>query len=429
MTRTPFRVDELLGGLTDIWPDGSGSAADGNGGNGAVATRTVRKRSVPRAGVMSDAVLSGNVEGVRISPPRRTRDFGSTGLALLAASALSSFCVVWMFFYQLTLLSGVLGFLICWYACFLAVFWIVTAQVVDRSAATDRIATTVVASCAGIVIGALLYIVIWVVLKGVAHFSIGFLWRTLALYQPADPHLFSDVGVGQAIVGTLEEVALGAAMAIPLAFLTAIFLNEVGGFGTRFVRTIVTAMSGVPSVVAGVFIYAIFIVPHVIGYSGFAAAMALFVLMLPSITRTSEEVLRVVPGGLREASLALGASEWRTVRQVVLPTARSGLITAVVLGVAIAAGETAPLIFTAFGNNDMNINAFHGPQGALPLVLYQNIFQAQAVVVQLAFTAAFVLLMLVLILFVLARMLGRRSTGKRRLRKFVVAPFRWARSL
>ena len=215
----------------------------------------------------------------------------------------------------------------------------------------------------------------------------------------------------------------------PLAFLTAIFLNEVGGWGTRFVRTIVTAMSGVPSVVAGVFIYAIFIVPHVLGYSGFAASMALFVLMLPSITRTTEEVLRVVPGGLREASLALGASEWRTVRQVVLPTARSGLITAVVLGVAIAAGETAPLIFTAFGNNSMNVDPFHGPQGALPLVLYQNISQAQAVVIQLAFTAAFVLLMIVLVLFVLARLLGRRRTSKGRLRKLVAVPFSWVKGL
>ena len=211
------------------------------------------------------------------------------------------------------------------------------------------------------------------VVKGVEHFTFGFLYKTLAFYQPADPHLFSDVGVGQAIVGTLEQVGLAALMAVPLAFMTAIFLNEVGGWGTRFVRTIVTAMSGVPSVVAGVFIYAVFIESHVIGYSGFAASMALFVLMLPSVTRTTEEVLRVVPGGLREASLALGASEWRTVRQVVLPTARSGLITAVVLGIAIAAGETAPLIFTAFGNTNMNWNVFHGPQGALPLVLYEYI--------------------------------------------------------
>lgn len=415
MTR-PVGVDDLLGAPIEVHPNG----------NSAVATAPVRSDES-----LSHVVLSGDVTRAGpISPPRRTRDFGAQGVALLAASALSAFAVVWVLFYQLTLLSGALGFLICWYACFLAVFWVVTVQVVDRSAATDRVATTLVASCAALVIGVLLYIVIWVVLKGVAHFSPGFLWRTLADYQPAEgTALFGKVGVGQAIVGTLEEVGLAALMAVPLAFLTAIFLNEVGGWGVRFVRTIVTAMSGVPSVVAGVFIYALFIVPHVLGYSGFAAAIALFVLMLPSVTRTSEEVLRVVPGGLREASLALGASEWRTVRQVVLPTARSGLITAVVLGVAIAAGETAPLIFTAFGNNDMNVNAFHGPQGALPLVLYQNIFQAQTVVVQLAFTAAFVLLMIVLILFVLARLLGRRSTRKGGLRKLAKAPFNWAKGL
>ena len=353
-------------------------------------------------------------------PPRRTRDFGPTGVGLLAGSAGSSFVVVWIVFYQLTLLSGVLGFLVCWYACFIAMYWVVTALVVDRSAATDRLATTVVASCAGLVIGALMYIVVWVVIHGISHFTVGFLYRTLADYQPAEgTKVFNEVGVGHAIIGTFEEVGLAAMLAVPLAFLTAIFLVEVGGWGTRFVRTIVTAMSGIPSVVAGVFIYAVFIQSHVIGYSGFAAAMALFVLMLPSITRTTEEVLRVVSGGLREASLALGASEWRTVGQVVLPTARSGLITAVVLGVAIAAGETAPLIFTAFGNSDLNANPFHGPQGALPLVLWENIFQAQPVVVQLAFTAAFVLLMLVLILFVLARLLGRRSTKKGRLSRFV----------
>lgn len=385
--------------------------------NGHDATAPV---TAPSDESLSLAVLSGDMTRVGVTgPPRPTHDFGISGVALLAASAVSSFAVVWILFYQLTLFSGALGFLICWYACFLAVFWVATTQVVDRSAATDRVVTTVVASCAALVIGALLYIVIWVIIKGVGHFTPGFLWRTMADYQPADPHLFSDVGVGQAIVGTLEEVGLAAVMAVPLAFLTAIFLNEVGGWGTRFVRTIVTAMSGVPSVVAGVFIYAIFIVPHYLGYSGFAAAIALFVLMLPSITRTTEEVLRVVPGGLREASLALGASEWRTVRQVVLPTARSGLVTAVILGVAIAAGETAPLIFTAFGANHMNIDAFHGPQGALPLVLYQNISAAQAVVVQLAFTAAFVLLMLVLILFVVARLLGRQSTKKGRLRNWI----------
>lgn len=409
-------VNDLLDSPTGFQPNGNGSATP-------LHVRSDR--------TLSHAVLSGDAtHAVPLAPPRRTRDFGAQAVALLAGSALSSFAVVWVLFYQLTLLSGAFGFLICWYACFLAVFWVVTNQVVDRSAATDRVVTTMVGTCAAVVVGALLYIVIWVVLKGVAHFSFGFLSRTMKDYQPAlGTKLFGQVGVGQAIVGTLEEVGLAAVMAVPIAFLTAIFLNEVGGWGTRFVRTIVTAMSGVPSVVAGVFIYAIFIESHIFGYSGFAAAIALFVLMLPSITRTTEEVLRVVPGGLREASLALGASEWRTVRQVVLPTARSGLVTAVILGVAIAAGETAPLIFTAFGANTMNADPFHGPQGALPLVLYENIFAAQAVVVQLAFTAAFVLLALVLILFVLARLLGRRSTRKGRVRGLIMVPVHWAKSL
>jgi phosphate transport system permease protein len=411
-------------GVSDLLESPAHAPSNGNGATSAALTSG-------SGGGLSHAVLSGGVTGATPLPsPRRTSDFGTKGLVLLAASALSSFAVVWVFFYQLTLLSGALGFIICWYACFLLVLWVVTNQVVDRSAATDRVVTTMVASCAALVVGALLYIVFWVVLKGVAHFTFGFLWRTMKDYQPGEGEsVFGQIGVGQAIVATLEEVGLAAVMAVPLAFLTAIFLNEVGGWGTRFVRTIVTAMSGVPSIVAGVFIYAIFIERHVLAYSGFAAAMALFVLMLPSVTRTTEEVLRVVPGGLREASLALGASEWRTVRQVVLPTARSGLVTAVVLGTAIAAGETAPLIFTAFGSNRMNWNVFNGPQGALPLVLYQNISAAQKVVEQVAFTAAFVLLVLVLVLFVLARILGRRSTRKGRLRKVVTVPYHWAKGL
>jgi phosphate transport system permease protein len=145
-------------------------------------------------------------------------------------------------------------------------------------------------------------------------------------------------------------------------------------------------------------------------YSGILASLAVFVLMLPSVTRTTEEVLRIVPGGLREASLALGASEFRTVWSVVLPTAMSGMITASLLGVAIAVGETAPLLFTAFGNNDMNVNPVHGAQQALPLLLLHLVTTPEAALVNLAYATAFILLALVLILFVLARLLGRPRT-------------------
>ncbi len=176
--------------------------------------------------------------------------------------------------------------------------------------------------------------------------------------QPAAPNALAHVGVAHAIVGTLEEVGLAAVIGVPIALATAIFLNEVGGKGTRIVRTVVTAMSGLPSIVAGLFIYSIFIINHVLSYSGFAASLALFVMLLPSVTRTTEEVLRVVPSGLREASAALGAPEWRTTWSVVLPTARSGVVTAVLLGIARIVGETAPLLFTAFGSQIMNTNPF-----------------------------------------------------------------------
>ena len=220
------------------------------------------------------------------------------------------------------------------------------------------------------------------------------------------------VGVIHAVIGTFEQVMIAAAIGVPAAIATAVFLNEVRGRGVRIVRTVVTAMSGTPTVVAGIFIYSILILDHVLTYSGFAASLALTVILLPSVTRVVEEVLRVVPSGLREASAALGAPEWRTTWSVVLPTARSGVVTAVLLGIARIVGETAPLLFTAFGSQAINGNPFHEPQAALPLVIWTNVRTAQAVLIDLAFQAAFILMAIVLILFVLARIFSR-TKGKR----------------
>ena len=154
------------------------------------------------------------------------------------------------------------------------------------------------------------------------------------------------------------------------------------------------------------------------GFSGFAASLALAVLMLPTVTRTAEEVLRLVPDGLREGALALGASEWRTVWSVVLPTARSGLITAVILGVARAVGETAPLLVTAFGSSDFNFNAFAGQQEALPQFIFTYIrFQPGTPPVARAWGAAVVLIVLVLTLFTAARLLGARTSIASRQRR------------
>jgi len=346
--------------------------------------------------------------------PIRPRDVGWADGALLLGAAFSAYCAVWVVFYQLTLLSGAFGFFVCWFALFLAVYGFVTAAVVDPETAKDRVFVVLVVSGALLVLGLLVYIVGWVVLRGLSHVTTSLFLKDQAHFEPSDPNVLHEVGILHAIIGSFEQVGLAATIAVPVAVVTAVYLNEVRGRFSRVVRTVVTAMAGTPSIVAGVFIYSFFILPHVlIGKSGIAASLALFILMLPWVTRTTEEVLRLVPSGLREASLALGAPEWRTVWSVVLPTARSGLITAVLLGVAIAIGETAPLIYTAFGSQVMNVNPFHDPQGALPLVVLQNVRQAQAVLLYLAYATAFVLIMIVLVLFVLARVVGRPRNDKR----------------
>ncbi len=352
---------------------------------------------------------------------RRPRDFRWADAGVLVASAVSSFALMWMVFYQFTLLSGAFGFLLCWYVCTLAMYWFVTSETLDRRTATDRVVMVVMVTAAALMLGLVVFIAGWVVWKGLPHLSANFFFKTEKDLEPANPNVLHQIGVAHAIVGTVEQVALAALIAVPVAVTTAVFLNEVKGRGVRAVRTVVTAMSGLPSVVAGVFVFSLLVEPGIMRYAGILASLALFILILPLITRTTEEVLRLVPGGLREASLALGASETRTVFSVVLPTARSGIITASLLGVAIAVGETAPLLFTAFGSNVMNANPFHGAQGALPLVIYTNAKAAQSSLVDLAYTTALILLMLVLILFVAARVFGRRRTHAGFLRRRLLA--------
>ena len=363
----------------------------------------------------------------RIGRPLRPKDFKMADAGILAASAVSSLALVWIVFYQLTLLSGALGFLLCWYACFLGLYWLVTVQTVDRRTATDRVVTVFIVSGATLVIGIVVFIFLWVFAKGIAHVSGNLFVKDSKNFRPADPNVLHEIGIAHAIVGTLEQVGLAALIGVPIGVTTAVFLNEVKGRGTRAVRTIVTAMSALPSVVAGVFIYSILVEPKILNYSGILAALALFILLLPLVTRTTEEVLRLVPGGLREASLALGASEFRTVFSVVLPTARSGIITAGLLGVAIALGETAPLLFTAFGSSVMNSNPFHGAQGALPLVIFTNVREAQSVLINLAYATALILLTLVAVLFIAARIFGRPRTRASLMRRTIQGlQTRWA---
>ena len=335
--------------------------------------------------------------------PIKVRDFKPSDVLLLVVTAIAAYSIVWIIFDQLTLLSGEFGFVVSWIVVFLVMYWFVNLQIYGRHMAVDRLLGGIVTIGAMCMILPLILLIVYIFSKGLPLLSLNRFTQTQAGVGPLSP--ISAGGFLHAIVGTLEQVALAAVMGIPIAVLTAIFLNEIGGRISSSVRIVVTAMSGTPAILAGVFIYSIWVLT-VHDYSGFAASLALAILLLPTVTRGTEEVLRIVHNDLREASAALGAPDWRTVWSVVLPTARSGLVTSILLGVAVSIGETAPLIMTVFGAQVMNTNPFHNPQAALPLVVYQEIKLPQKSAVALGYTASLVLFILVFTIFVLARILG-----------------------
>jgi phosphate transport system permease protein len=346
----------------------------------------------------------------------RPRSFQPADALPLAASLVASFCLVWLLYVGLTPLSGWVGFAVWWYLAFLTMYWLAVRRLSGSLLAKDRLMTAVVTSVAVAMAVPLVLIIGDVIYQGVGVITWHFFVQTVQQCGQLDPATCG--GVGHAIIGTLEEVGLALVIAVPLAVLCAVFLNEIGGPLKRPVRIFVDAMSGVPSIVAGLFIYAAWVVGLNQHFSGFAASLALSILMLPTVTRTGEEVLRLVPDGLREGALALGASEWRTVWNVVLPTARSGLITAVLLGVARSVGETAPLLVTAFGSSDYNVNHLSGNQEALPQFVYTYIrFNPGTGPYQRAWGAAAVLIVLVLALFTAARVIGARTSIEGRQRR------------
>jgi phosphate transport system permease protein len=174
------------------------------------------------------------------------------------------------------------------------------------------------------------------------------------------------------------------------------------------VRTVVEAMTALPDILAGLFVYAVLIIALGWDRSGIAASLALAVTMMPIIARSAEVVLRVVPGGLREASLALGASQWQTVRRVVLPTAKAGLATSLILGIARIAGETAPLLIVSGASSFMNPNPTQEPMNSLPLFIYDAVRRPAGLTIQArGYGAATFLLLMVLVLFVVTRFLAR----------------------
>ncbi len=336
---------------------------------------------------------------------------------MLLGSLASAACLNWLVFYRFTVGASLFGFIVGTYLTFLVIFAAVTADRVGRVVATDRVMTVVVVSAAVVVFIPLVLLIGYILVQGLKALRPTFFVEDQTGITPVKPS--TEGGASHAIVGTIEQVGLALLESLPLALAAAVFLNESRSKWRRPVRIFVDAMSGLPSIVAGLFIFATLILPFansgnpLFGYNGFMASLALAITMLPTITRTVDVVLRLVPDGLREASLALGASRARTVWSVVFPTARTGMTTAVVLGIARAVGETAPLLFTAFGFDLMNVNPFDGAQESLPLFVYRNIRKPDVSAIERGFAGALTLLLIVLVLFAFARFLGRDRSKRR----------------
>jgi phosphate transport system permease protein len=282
----------------------------------------------------------------------------------------------------------------------------------------NNVATVLVTSAFGVALIPLVWL-LWTVVGRGWHVVVASQWWT------GDQRgiTYRDPGGGalHAIIGTAEEVAICAVISIPIGMLVAIYLVEYGiGRFARVTTFMVDILTGIPSIVAALFVYAIFFIEFGAQFAGVYAALALVLLMIPVIVRTTEEMLKLVPNELREASYALGVPKWKTIVRIVLPTALSGITTGIVLGLARVAGETAPLLVLVQYSPNTNNNVFSGFQGSLPLLIRDQVKNLGA---NYSFTghkihnyapdrmwgAALTLIIIVMGLNLIARVLGRFS--------------------
>jgi len=296
---------------------------------------------------------------------------------------------------------------------YLAGLFAAASRVEGRRSARNRLWQTLIYGACILAILPLASVVWTLVSKGAARLDGDFFGSSMNNIGARDP----NGGAYHAIIGTLEQVGIATLMAVPLGVLGAIYLVEYGrGKFALTVRFFVDVMTGIPSIVAGLFILAFWVLivspwfnngtPR---FSGFAASLALTVLMLPTIVRSTEEMLRLVPGPLREGAYALGVPQWKTIVKVVLPTALPGIVTGVMLAVARAAGETAPVLLVAGGAAAINFDPFAGNQSSLALYVYGQAGDASRYAPDRAWTAALTLVTLVLILTIAAKLLARRN--------------------
>ncbi|MHC5701115.1 phosphate ABC transporter permease PstA [Streptomyces sp. PKU-MA01144] len=291
---------------------------------------------------------------------------------------------------------------------FVAISYTTTSAVENRRQARDRLATSVVWVCFVLAVIPLLSLIWVTVSRGMKALDGYFLTHSMAGVPGFEP----GGGVYHALIGTLEQVGLATLISVPIGLLTAVYLVEYGkGNLARAVTFFVDVMTGIPSIVAGLFILSIMLLA---GWSpsGFMGSLALTILMIPVVVRSTEEMLKLVPNELREASLALGVPKWRTITKVVIPTAVGGISTGVMLAVARIAGETAPIMLLVFGSQLINTNPFEGAQSSLPFYIWEQYRVGSEASYDRAWAAALVLIAFVMILNLVARGIARWKAPK-----------------
>ncbi|MFD6436016.1 phosphate ABC transporter permease PstA [Streptomyces venezuelae] len=287
--------------------------------------------------------------------------------------------------------------------------YVLAMSVEGSRQAKDRLATSLVWVMFLLAVVPLASLIYETVQRGIKVFDGYFLTHSMGVVADEE----TGGGIYHAIIGTLEQVLLASVIAVPIGLLTAVYLVEYGrGKLAKTVTFFVDVMTGIPSIVAGLFVLSFWILILKFDYSGWAGAMALAILMMPVIVRSTEEMLKLVPNELREASLALGVPKWRTILKVVLPTAIGGITTGVMLAVARIAGETAPVLLLVWVNPLINTNPFSGAQGSLPLYIYQQYAAGTEASYDRAWAAALALIGFIMILNMAARAVARWKAPK-----------------
>ena len=355
----------------------------------------------------TNTVSTASAGPLSATPPRLSSwRLAAVGVAIAGVVALA---------FAVTPLAGRAEYgVVTWLAVTVGVYAFSRVQEGSRRA-KDRLATILLCSSFAVALAPLISVLTLVIGHGLHRLDGTFLWHSMRNV----PDAAAGGGAYHAIVGTLEQVGIATVICVPTGLLVAVYLVEYGrGRLSKAVSTSIDVMTGLPSIVAGLFIVAVWVV--FLGHgpkSGFAGSLALSILMLPVVVRSCEEILRLVPDALREASLALGVPRWRTILAIVLPTAVPGITTGIMLAVARVTGETAPLLLTVFGNPSINFNPFSGPQEGLPLFVFDQALLPNPTAIDRAWSGALVLILIVVVFNLSARLLTRVGFTRRLSRK------------